>query len=145
MSVKSYKVRCDCGSVELEMTGKPVVHAFCHCQDCRDLLDTPFNSLTAWDSEKVRVLKGEDSLLEYKYPGKEIIRYSCKSCGELLFNTNIYKWRLVSQTLIQKCNANSLPGELESDKHFYYEERVIDIKDNLPKYLQGVDGPLYEG
>jgi hypothetical protein len=62
----------------------------------------------------------------------------------LLFNTNKYQWRLVSQTLIRKCNANVLPGELASDKHFYYLERVVDINDQLPKYLQGVDGPLYE-
>ncbi len=102
------------------------------------------NSVTAWESEKATILKGEDNLLEYKYPGKEMIRYSSKSCGEFIFNTNIYKWRLVSQTIIRKCNSNSLPGELESDKHIYYDERIVDIQDNLPKYLQGADGPLYE-
>ena len=72
-------------------------------------------------------------------------RYSCRICGELLFNTNKYKWRMVTQILVRKCNSNSLPEELESDKHFYYEERVIDINDQLPKYLQGIYGPLYEG
>jgi hypothetical protein len=66
------------------------------------------------------------------------------NCGELLFNTNKYKWRLVSQTLVRKCNSNSLPEALQSDKQFYYEERVVDIADQLPKYLQGIDGPLYE-
>ena len=144
MQDKHYKVHCDCGAIELAMSGTPIVHAYCHCQDCRDLLDVPFNAITAWDAAKVSVLKGEDKLLEYKYPDKEMVRYSCKSCGELMFNTNKYKWRLVSQTLIRKCNSNLLPIELASDKHFYYAERVIDIKDELPKYLQGVDGPLHK-
>jgi hypothetical protein len=57
---------------------------------------------------------------------------------------NVYQWRLVSQALIRKCNANVLPKGLESDKHFYYEERVIDIKDPLPKFLQGVYGLLHK-
>jgi hypothetical protein len=65
-------------------------------------------------------------------------------CAPLPLVSLVVKWRLVSQTLIRKCNSNSLPDELESDKHFYYDERVIDIQDNLSKYLQGVDGPLYE-
>jgi hypothetical protein len=144
MSNSSYRVHCNCGAIELEMHGKPYVYAYCHCQDCRDLLDIPFNSLTAWDSDLVMIEKGEASLVEYQYPGKDMARYNCSHCGELLFNTNKYQWRLVSQTLIRKCNANVLPGELASDKHFYYQERVVDINDQLPKYLQGVDGPLYE-
>ncbi len=142
--VQDYRVVCDCGSVELQIKGEPVVHAYCHCQDCRDLLDVPFNALTAWNEDQVQVVKGEEALLEYKYPGKEMKRYSCKSCGALLFNTNVYGWRLVSQALVRKCHAGELPVGLESDKHFYYEERVVDITDPLPKYLQGVDGPLYE-
>ena len=28
------------------------------------------------------------------------------------------------------------------DKHIFYSDRVVDIDDDLPKYLQGVDGPL---
>ena len=144
MYENTYRVNCDCHAVELEMHGDPVVRTYCHCQDCRNLLDTPFNSITAWDSEKVTVQQGEDNLLEYKYPGKAMMRYSCMNCGELLFNTNKYEWRLVSQTLVRKCNSNSLPEALQSDKQFYYEERVVDIADQLPKYLQGIDGPLYE-
>ena len=127
------------------MHGKPIVQAYFHCRDCRSLLDVPFNSITAWNSEAVTVDKGEDCLLEYKYPGKEMFRYSCRQCGQTMFTTNRYKWRLVSQAVIRKCNADILPQELVSNKHFYYEQRVIDIRDGLPKYLQGIDGPLDEG
>jgi hypothetical protein len=45
-----YKINYDCGSVALEMHGKPIVHAYCHCHDCRDLLDVPFNSISAWEA-----------------------------------------------------------------------------------------------
>ena len=90
------------------------------------------------------ITRGEHSLLQYDYPGKTMSRYHCKHCGELMFNTNVYGWRLVSQALLRKCNNHQLPEALKPDKHFFYEERVVDIKDSLPKFLQGVDGPLYE-
>jgi hypothetical protein len=64
-----YSVQCDCGAVELSINGEPIVHAYCHCQDCRDLLHVPFNALTAWDAKHVQVTKGKNSLLEYSYPG----------------------------------------------------------------------------
>jgi len=53
-------------------------------------------------------------------------------------------WRVISQLLISKCNNNEIPEDLRSDKHFYYEQRVVDIQDELPKFLRGTDGPLYE-
>lgn len=53
-------------------------------------------------------------------------------------------WRVVSQFLISKCNNNEIPEHLKSDKHFFYEQRVVNVKDDLPKYLRGTDGPLYE-
>ncbi len=140
----SYKVHCDCGSVELTLLGSPVVQAVCHCEDCRELLDIPFNALTAWETDAAIISKGEHSLLRFDYPGKTMSRYHCKHCGEMMFNTNVYGWRLVSQALLRKCHDNQLPAALKPDKHFYYEERVVDIKDPLPKFLQGVDGPLYE-
>jgi len=122
---------------------RPVVHAYCHCQDCRDLLNVAFNALVAWKNESVVVSKGHDDLVEYKYPGKEMTRYVCRTCGGILFNSNIYDWCVVSQALIRKCYSSELPDEFESNKHFYYEERVVDIQDALPKYMRGVDGPLY--
>jgi hypothetical protein len=74
-----YRVHCDCGAVELEMSGAPRVHAFCHWEDCRALLDVPF------------------------------------------------------QLLIRKCNHDTLPEALRSDAHFYYDRRIVDIDDRLPK------------
>lgn len=67
-----------------------------------------------------------------------------KHCGETVFNTNVMYWRVISQLLISKCNNNEIPDNLRSDKHFYYEQRVVDIQDELPKFLRGTDGPLYE-
>jgi len=115
------------------MIGTPRVQAFCHCEDCRALLDVPYHSVTAWDADKVRITSGAEDTVEYKYPTLEMTRVFCKHCGETLFNTNAMGWRLVSQLLIRKCNDDELPEELESNAHFYYDRRIIDIDDHLPK------------
>jgi hypothetical protein len=74
-----------------------------------------------------------------------MMRYSCPSCGETIFNTNVYGWTVVSQASIRKCYSGKLPLARFPGKRFFYEERVIDVRDSLPKYLKGVDGPLHEG
>ena len=124
----------------MSLNGRPMVHAYCHCQDCRDLLKIPVNALAAWDSAVVQVAEGQDQLIPYRYPGKTMKRYACRSCRTTLYNTNVYEWVVVSQSLLHKCRGNNLPGELESDKHFFYEDRILSVDDPLPKYLRGVDG-----
>ncbi|MES9971983.1 MAG: GFA family protein [Candidatus Thiodiazotropha sp.] len=128
-----YQVQCDCGSVKLLMSDAPRVHAFCHCEDCRNLLDVPYHSVVAWDPEKVRILSGAEHAVEYQYPGLAMTRVFCSRCGETVYNTNAMGWRLVSQLLISKCNQGELPEELQSNAHFYYDRRIIDIDDQLPK------------
>jgi len=32
---QKYSIACDCGSVELWLTGQPREQGFCHCEDCR--------------------------------------------------------------------------------------------------------------
>lgn len=139
----TYNVHCDCGAVELVITGQPIVHAYCHCVDCRELLNVPYHAVTAWKSRDVRIANGVDKLVEYQHPTLDMKRAYCADCGEVLFNTNSMGWRVVSQWFIAKCSDAGLPPELCSDKHFFYEQRVIDIDDELPKYLRGTDGPLY--
>ena len=141
---KEYQVHCQCGAVEATLQNSPIVHATCHCDDCRDLLDTPFHAVTAWDKSDVIIKKGEKDLSIYKHPTLEMTRCFCKHCGETLFNTNVMDWRVVSQFLISKCNNNEVPENLRSDKHFFYAQRVVDIQDDLPKFLRGTDGPLHE-
>nr|WP_242523623.1 GFA family protein [Microbulbifer salipaludis] len=115
------------------MSGDPKVHAYCHCEDCRELLQVPFHSVNAWDPEKVEITRGREAVVEYQHPHKRMTRVFCKHCGEVLYNTNAMGWKLVSQLLYRKCNAGPLPVSFQSNAHFFYDRRVIDIDDGLPK------------
>ena len=131
---KPYRVHCDCGSIEVEMTGAPIVHAYCHCEDCRDLLDVPYHSVTAWDPDNVSILSGAEHAVQYQHPTLDMTRIFCNQCGETLYNTNAMGWKLVSQLLIRKCYNGELPEEFQSNAHFYYDRRIIDIDDKIPKH-----------
>lgn len=130
---KQYQVHCDCGAVSLSMSGSPKVHAYCHCEDCRTLLDVPYHSVAAWNADEVTITSGKESTVEYQHPTLTMTRAFCKHCGETVYNTNAMGWRLVSQLLIRKCNKDKLPEELKSNAHFYYDRRIIDIDDQIPK------------
>jgi hypothetical protein len=129
----TYHVSCDCGSVKLKMQGEPKVRGFCHCEDCRDLLKIPYHSVTAWESDQVSFASGEHEAATFQHPTKRMQRIYCKHCGETLFNTNAMGWRIISQLLIRKCYDDELPEELTSKMHFFYDRRIVDIDDSLPK------------
>lgn len=127
------KVHCDCDSVELTMAGPPKVHGYCHCEDCRELLQVPYHSVLAWEGGQVTIRRGRDEVIEYKHPSKRMTRVFCRHCGEVLYNTNAMGWKLVSQLLFRKCNTGALPEGFEPTAHFFYDRRVINIDDALPK------------
>ncbi|QSP93934.1 GFA family protein [Marinobacter salinisoli] len=128
-----HTVHCDCGAVEVTMLGQPRVHGYCHCEDCRELLQVPYHSVLAWEGDKVGFSSGEADTVEFKHPEKQMTRVFCKHCGEVLYNTNKMGWKLVSQLLFKKCHGDELPAGFEPTGHFFYARRVIDIGDNLPK------------
>jgi hypothetical protein len=113
----------------VQLRNSPIDHAFCHCSDCRDLLDIPFYAVTAWKNEDAVIVKGEKDLSVYKLASLEMTRCFCRHCGEAVFNTNVMGWRAISQLLISKCYNNEIPEKLRSDKHFLLEQRVVDIQD----------------
>ncbi|MCP4595585.1 GFA family protein [Neptuniibacter sp.] len=130
---ENHKVHCDCNAVEVSMSGSPKVHAFCHCEDCRELLQVPYHSVLAWEADQVSVTKGADQVIEFQHPTKRMTRVFCKHCGEVVYNTNAMGWKLISQLMYRKCNDDKLPEDLQSNAHFFYDRRIVDVDDALPK------------
>ena len=130
---EKHKVHCDCGAVEISMGGAPKVHAYCHCEDCRELLQVPYHSVLAWEADKVSIARGEQQLKTFQHPTKRMTRVFCLSCGEVLYNTNAMGWKLISQLLFMKVNGNDLPESCRPTAHFFYERRIVEIDDALPK------------
>ncbi len=133
MQHQQYQVHCDCNQVHLTMKGDPRVRAYCHCGDCRSLLNVPYHSIAAWEGDNVTITQGSELTREFQHPHLTMTRVFCTHCGEMLYNTNKMGWKLVSQLLLRKNYNNEVPEELLPTQHFFYDRRIIDIADDLPK------------
>ena len=117
---------CFCGAVGIELTGQPAAQGYCHCQSCRSMAGAPVRGFTLWPRASVRITKGEDQLGGFNKMGFSD-RQHCTNCG--------------GQVLIQHptidmtdVHAETLRGfEFEPTLHVNYQERVLPIRDGLPK------------
>ncbi|MGS0897051.1 GFA family protein [Burkholderia stagnalis] len=139
--IRSYSVRCLCGDVTVTLHGEPAARANCHCASCRDFYGTPVLSATAWSPEQASVA-GRDAT--FPHPSKSMSRTWCASCGEIVFGTNRLGMRVVPNSLIARAHGGQLPDDLQPTMHLFYRQRVIDVVDALPKYLDGWDGPTFD-
>ena len=130
---QTYDVSCTCGAVSMQLQGEPRVRGHCHCNACRTLLDTPYHSVNAWNPEQVTITKGAAQLVHFQHPELTMKKVYCGTCGDVLFNTNKMDWRVVSQHLMARNNGGILPEALQSQSHFHYANRIVDVDDDLPK------------
>ena len=123
---ETYNGSCFCGSVDIAVSGKPVVMGYCHCESCRHWSASPVNAFTLWPNDAVRVTRGEQFLESYsKTPRSE--RKWCRECGGHLLTVHPH-WGLTD------VYAASIPEfPFQAGVHVNYQEAVLHIQDGLPK------------
>ncbi len=129
MSVTSRTSGCICGAVQLSITGEPVAMAYCHCESCRRWLGAPVHASSLWPASNVLVEKGAHLLETFKRTeGSGSHRKFCRSCGAPV---------LIDHPSIGMTDvpAGSIPDLVfEPTLHTHYSERVLAMRDGLPKY-----------
>ena len=123
---ETYAGRCYCGAAGVEVTGPPAAAAYCHCRSCRKWHAAPVNAWAIWSEASVRVT-GEVLAAEISPASTRI---SCARCGGALANRKPARGMVVVYAMAL---AGSGLGYAPAF-HIYYDERVIDMADGLPKY-----------
>lgn len=136
-------LRCDCGAIVMAISGEPVARAICHCNACRDLYGSPLLAATAWMPEQVTHQGDSDALLDYTHPVRNMHRCSCRRCGELVHGLNRLGMIVIPNARFARHHEGRLPVRLMPTMHLFYSSRSFDVIDDLPKYLEGWDGPLH--
>jgi hypothetical protein len=124
---ETHRGACFCKAVEIETSGAPAVQAFCHCESCRTWLSAPVHGATLWPQDAVRVTKGAD-LLETVKKTEASHRKFCRRCGGRV---------LVGHPAIGMVDVPSvvLPDlAFRPNLHVHYGEKVLAMRDGLPKY-----------
>ena len=123
----TYSGACFCGAVAVEATGAPEAMGFCHCDSCRSWSASPVNAFTLWKQADVKVTKGEEHIGTY-HKTENSYRKFCKLCGgHVMTDHPPFGMTDVYAATIPKLNfAPAL--------HVYYSEKVLPIRDGLPKF-----------
>ena len=123
---KTHKGTCFCGSVEIEVSGKPMEMGYCHCTSCRHYSGAPFVAFILWRANQVRVTRGEALLGRFNKAAMSERRF-CRRCGGHVMSelpsfgvTDVY--------------PSVLPSvRFRPSVHLNYAETVLRIPDGLLK------------
>jgi hypothetical protein len=121
-----YEGHCFCGEVEISVIGEAVAMGFCHCESCRHWSAGPINAFSLWAPENVRVVRG-DEFLETFAKTDASHRKWCKSCGGHVMTDH------PEMGLVDVYSAILPDLNFEPEVHVFYSEKVVSIKDGLPK------------
>ena len=122
---EKYSGTCYCGAVEIEASGDPLDMGYCHCNECRRYSTAPFSIFTLWKPESVKITKGADSLGKFKSSDLSDRRYCTKCGGHVMLD---HPTLSLADVRVPLSNFTFKPTV-----HLNYEEKVLPIKDGLPK------------
>jgi len=124
--IESHTGTCFCGAVEIEVTGAPLEMGYCHCSSCRSYSGSPVGAFILFKTEAVRVKRGAESISRFNKTGMSD-RQFCKRCGGHLMTGH-------PPLGLTDVRPAVLPGiAFTPVVHLHYAERVLPIKDGLPK------------
>ena len=123
----TYKAKCFCGAVEIEVSGEPAVVGYCHCDDCKSWLAAPMSAFTLWPPGSVRITKGEAHIGSFS-KSEAADRKFCKACGGAVMTAH------PGMDLVD-VYACLLEGfAFEPQMHVNYGNKFVSIPDGLPKF-----------
>ena len=121
----THKGGCYCGAVEIEATGDVLDMGYCHCNECRKYSTAPVSIFTLWKPEQVKTTKGADSLGKFHSSEMSDRRYCTKCGGHVMID---------HPTLgLADIRVPLSDFTFKPTVHLNYEEKVLPIKDGLPK------------
>ena len=118
--------KCFCGAVEFAVSGEPVAMGFCHCESCRQWSASPVNAFMLWQPSALQVTKGADHIGTYNKTANSFRKW-CKSCGGHIYADH------PPLKLIDVYAAMLPTFAFKPALHVAYGEKVLSIKDGLPK------------
>eukprot|EP00457_Paulinella_chromatophora_P009408 gb/GEZN01009475.1/.p1 GENE.gb/GEZN01009475.1/~~gb/GEZN01009475.1/.p1 ORF type:complete len:372 (-),score=38.40 gb/GEZN01009475.1/:180-1295(-) len=131
-SKNSASFTCLCKQVGWTVTGNPTLAVYCHCNSCQTYSGGNYGTLVAVSPKQVQICAGKDQICEYESAPKKI-RSSCKKCGSMIYNIlPDGSYVLPVPTIVAK--AGHVGEMFRPTMHIFYAERVVDVKDELPKH-----------
>ncbi len=124
--------QCLCGAITWKINSEPISLIYCHCDSCQKSHSALMVAIALFQADDV-ALTGETTSLSVSKRQHSAIRHSCPSCGTRVANTPAGE-RNIQLLAIFPSLCTSTKWFLPT-MHIFYEDRSIDVSDDLPKYL----------
>ncbi len=128
--MSSNQLQCECGNTKASIHGPALMRGFCHCTICQEFNQAPFADITLF---RTRDIEGPaDGQVNYRCWKKPqlVLRGVCKDCGK----PAVEQMKLPGLPRITIVPTANLAGPVpEPSLHVFYQSRVADIDDDLPK------------
>ncbi|MEL7448027.1 MAG: GFA family protein [Pseudomonadota bacterium] len=130
----SLNCQCQCGNVQYTASAMPMFRILCHCSICRQFNGgAPFaDVLTFRNADIIRPSDGTVNFQTYR-PPPNVQRGQCAACHAPaieVFEAPLFpKLIMVPSSVVQ--DSAALP---EPVGHMFYDSRVADVTDSLPKW-----------
>lgn len=122
----THKGACFCGAVQIEVNGTPAAMGYCHCESCRHWSAGPINAFSLWAPGAVKITKGADKIATYAKTDNSHRKW-CTACGGHLMTDH------PGMGLVDVYAAILPSLKFQPMLHVFYAEKVVSIKDGLPK------------
>lgn len=137
-----YIGECYCRAVKFYCDDDPFFTQYCHCNKCREVASQSSRDTDkqgyAWTAgyltSSFHIVSGIDNLEEITRNNAKL--FLCKSCHNLIYGISLDKEKQAGIG-INASNfnfTNVMPESFIPVRHIWYENRVINFNDNLPKF-----------
>lgn len=135
LAMASLEAACYCGSTLIKVATEkpPISSSICHCATCRRLTGAPFlaNIMLPAAALTVTSKDGEgDAALVSQKTSKHVTRHRCSTCYSPVYALLGKDKVVVPASLFSPPH----PESWSAQHHLYYDRRVIDMADSLPKF-----------
>ncbi len=133
-----YHASCHCSAVHYEARSDPVDAKICHCLGCQKLHGAPMQWAVIFHKHDIRVTKGVENMHYYNSALNQQRRIlpckvSCSFCGTLIADEGRKMW-LAFPSLFNFSGKSNVPDTFRPTCHIFYESRIMDVDDGLPKW-----------
>lgn len=121
---------CFCGAVKLRVAASPppLAVSICHCSTCRKLTGSPMLANLMLPAKALDV--PDDAALVSQATSKYVTRHRCAACYSPTF-ARLGKDKVVVPLALFDAPH---PETWVPQQHIYYDQRVLDVNDGLPKF-----------
>ena len=130
---KSVNCACACGETTFATGESPLFRVICHCTICQRFNDTAYADVAVFRAKDVDT--PAEGLVRYERMRRppNVQRGSCASCGAPAIE--LFRAPLMPKlTIVPVRNIGAVEILPEPSAHIFYETRVGDVTDDLPKY-----------